>query len=52
MPACKPVAFAKEGGECHKRRRTQALGVMCYLRMWADTCFRISYGGMYTVRLG
>jgi hypothetical protein len=40
------------GGGCHKRRRTQALGGMCFLRMWADTCFRISFGGMYTVRLG
>jgi hypothetical protein len=37
----------KRGEEVHKRHRTQALGGMCFLRMLAATCFRISFGGMY-----
>jgi hypothetical protein len=39
MPACIPVAFPKEGRACHKRRRTQTLGGMCFLRMWAARVF-------------
>jgi hypothetical protein len=45
-----PSPLQTRGGECHKHHRTQALGGVCFLRMWADTCFRISFGGVHTVR--
>jgi hypothetical protein len=44
--------LCERGGEFHKRHRPQALGGMCFLRLWATTCFRIFFGGMYTVRFG
>jgi hypothetical protein len=40
------------GGVYQAPQNLQTLGRVCYLRMWAVMCCRISFGGTYLVLFG